>query len=113
MRKIVLSLAVLLVGCGSTSTDSGSDLDTFARCLNGAGAHLYMSQTCPHCHEQLALFGNNAETLNYIDCYYKGEECATAEVSAVPTWIFADGSRLTGKQALATLSQKTKCNLPK
>lgn len=98
-----------MAGCGESAGEVS--YDSFAYCLNQAGVHLYVSATCPHCHDQLAMFGESAEKLNKIDCYYEGDKCATAEVRSVPTWIFADGERKLGVQTFETLSQKTNCQI--
>ncbi len=113
MKKLLLVCGVFLAGCNSVADSGDSAYDKFAQCLNQSGAHLYVSQTCPHCHQQLGLFGESVAKLNYIDCSKDSQKCADAEVRAVPTWIFASGERVSGSQPLETLSAKTGCQFQK
>lgn len=111
MRKFFLIFTVFLVGCAE-STATETNYDSFVTCLNQAGVHLYTSATCPHCHEQLEMFGESAERLNVTDCYYDQKTCAEKNIRSVPAWIFAGDERAVGLQSFEFLSQKTGCNLP-
>ena len=54
--------------------------------------------------------------LPYVECQTQDQKqtkvCTDAKIEGYPTWIFADGSRLSGEIDLATLSKKTNCTLP-
>ncbi len=93
-------------------------LDSFAQCLKDKGAKFYGAFWCPHCQNQKALFGNSTRLLPYVECSNPDGQSQTAiciqkEIKSYPTWEFADGSRETGEVPLATLAEKTGCELPK
>lgn len=89
--------------------------DALAQCLADKGAKFYGAYWCPHCQAQKEAFGNSARLLPYIECAATGnsqtQECTDAGVKSYPTWVFADGSRVTGEQTLTALAQKTNCQV--
>ncbi len=91
--------------------------DTFAQCLGEKGAIFYGAFWCPHCQAQKKMFGSSAKLLPYVECSTadgKGQTqaCIDNEVSSYPTWVFADGSRLSGEVPISQLAEKTSCILP-
>ena len=91
-------------------------LERFAKCLTEKGAKLYTADWCPHCANQKALFGDAVGYLDNIVCSKEStdpwsEECKSAGINVVPTWVLGDSSRLEGGQALEDLAQKTGCAL--
>lgn len=93
--------------------DSGVTLSDFASCLAEKGATMYGAWWCPHCKEQKAMFGEEAtEKLAYVECTENPQLCIEKKVQYYPTWIFADGSLVTGTQNFASLSEKTSCPVP-
>ncbi len=40
------------------------------------------------------------------------DACKQNNITGYPTWIFADGSQVSGEQPLTTLAEKTSCTLP-
>lgn len=91
--------------------------DTFAQCIKASGATFYGAFWCPHCQNQKAMFGDAVKFLPYVECSTPDgaaqlQICKDASVTSYPTWVFKDGSRLTGEVPLATLAQKTGCPLP-
>lgn len=94
-----------------------SPYDSFAQCLTEKGVKMYGAWWCPHCSKQKALFEGSFEKINYIECSAPGSRtmnqvCKDAGIGGYPTWDFGDGSRLSGEQTLAELSEKTGCTLP-
>ena len=92
-------------------------LDAFAQCLGDKGATYYGAFWCPHCQAQNKLFGKSKPELPYVECSTpdgqgRTQQCIEAEINTYPTWEFADGERLLGEQELATLAEKTGCELP-
>lgn len=90
--------------------------DTFAQCIQKSGATFYGAFWCPHCKEQKEMFGNSVQYLPYVECSLpsgQGQtaECIDKEIQTYPTWIFANGERISGTQSLETLSEKTGCPL--
>ena len=80
--------------------------------LADAGAVFYGASWCPHCQEQKALFGASQDRLPYVECSPGGprgpaaSSCLSAGVSTYPTWVFADGSRVTAVLSLQELADR-------
>lgn len=120
--KIIWSIVFLVIVVGGAIWASNIEakpgkLDQFAQCLNDSGAKFYGAFWCPHCAAQKKLFGNSVTKLPYIECsnpdgQTQTQICKDKEIKGYPTWIFADGSQVSGEQTLATLSEKTQCELP-
>ena len=111
-------LAVLIfVGLSIFGKNQGGKLDGFAQCLKDKGTVFYGAFWCPHCQDQKAEFGSSAKSLPYIECSNPDNSqtqiCIDNKIEGYPTWVFKDGSRVTGKQSFETLAQKTGCALPK
>ncbi len=92
-------------------------LDAFAQCLTAKQAKMYGAYWCPHCDEQKEMFGSSFQYAPYVECGIKGSHalepaCTQTGIKRFPTWIFADGTRVEGKQELTFLSDKTGCVLP-
>jgi hypothetical protein len=105
---LIIALVVIISGCG---TPIPKDMDKFANCLNENGAIMYGAYWCSHCNEQKAMFGNSTKKLNYVECTEDEQKCSAAGIQGYPTWKFADGSSLPGKQEFLTLAKKTGCPL--
>ncbi|RJQ22103.1 hypothetical protein C4580_01360 [Candidatus Woesearchaeota archaeon] len=111
MKKTIgLMLLLFLAACSSK-------LDPFAQCVTDSGATFYGAFWCPHCANQKQLFGSSIKNIDYVECSLPDRSgqtavCNSMNITNYPTWVFADGSRVTGTQQLATLAQKTGCQLP-
>jgi|SRR5579884_3909192 len=117
---LLLGLALAAIAWGiyyfAYYRNSSSTTDAFAQCLRNKGVKMYGAWWCPHCADEKELFGNGFQYVNYVECSPPGqrtqnEVCKQAGIKSYPTWEFADGSRSTGTQPLAALSQKTGCPL--
>jgi len=83
-----------------------------AKCLTEKGTKLFTASTCPHCKRQKALFNEGETFLPDTECAGPdgwAKVCTDAAISAVPTWIFANGEKLTGQTPLVTLAEKSGC----
>jgi glutaredoxin len=93
----------------------GDGLSALANCLAESGARMYGASWCPHCVSQKQEFGESIEQVPYVECAVDGnsggqaQECVKARISSYPTWVFADGSRLTGERPLWELARKSGC----
>ena len=112
-------LALIVIGVGSSFYvgTKGGKYDTFAQCLTDKGVIFYGAFWCPHCQATKRLFGASARLLPYVECSTPDaqgqlQKCTDVGVQSYPTWVFPDGSRLTGQQPLATLAEKSQCVLP-
>lgn len=88
--------------------------DTLAQCIADSGAKFYGAFWCPHCQATKAMFGKSAKLLPYVECSQpngKGQLpiCDEKGIKGYPTWIFPDGSELTGEQTIEALATKTNC----
>ena len=97
---MALGLALAAGPAGAT------DLVDFARCITRAGATFYTAGWCPHCARQSRMFGNGLRYLRTVDCTR-----GCRGVQSLPTWTFADGSRVSGVLSLADLGSRTRCQL--
>lgn len=93
------------------------ELNTFAQCIEQSGAKFYGAFWCPHCQNQKQLFGKSAEFLPYVECSTPDSQgqldvCKQAGITGYPTWVFPNGSKVSGEQTLEELAEKTGCELP-
>ena len=115
---VVAVLVALLLGWKlyANLTAPPGELDAFARCLKESGAKFYGASWCPHCQTQKDLFGKSVKLIPYVECSVPGGQgasylCRNAKVESYPTWVFADGSRVSGSQTLEYLAEKTACTI--
>lgn len=114
---VILVLVVGGIGLALFVKPGPSNLEPFAQCLGKKGATFYGAFWCPHCQRQKALFGSAATSLPYVECSLPDGKtltqiCIDKEIKSYPTWIFADGTKLTGERTLQELADKTQCTLP-
>ena len=113
----VVVVVLIFVGFGLWNKTQLGAYDAFAQCLTEQGAMFYGAFWCPHCQEQKAMFGRSKDKLPYTECSApNGQDqldvCKEAGIKGYPTWVFKDGSRLSGPQQLSALAEKTGCVLP-
>lgn len=110
-----LVVVVLLIAL-AVSQKGGGAYDGFAKCLNEKGVKAYTAYWCPNCTNQKKLFGDSWGLVNDKECAIRGSSrnlslCEVDGVTSVPTWEFADGSRLSGTQPLDVLAERSGCAL--
>ncbi len=112
-------LALIVIGVASSFYvgSKPGKYDTFAQCLADKGVIFYGAFWCPHCQATKRMFGSSARLLPYVECSTPDaqgqlQKCTDIGVQSYPTWVFPDGSRLTGEQTLQTLAEKSTCQLP-
>jgi thiol-disulfide isomerase/thioredoxin len=106
-----------VTGAPTTGTVSGTASGpnvALAQCLKDAGVVFYGAFWCPHCKAQKEDFGAAVPALPYVECSTPDGNsqtpiCIQKGIQSYPTWVFPDGSRLTGEQSLATLAAKASC----
>jgi hypothetical protein len=80
--------------------------------LTSAGVTMYGAFWCPHCSNQKEMFGNAAwSRVKYVECAGQGYNgspgtCAAAKVEGYPTWVFADGTQVSGERSLEDLAKQ-------
>jgi len=115
--SILLGLIVLGVLASFMVSTRPNKLDSFAQCLKDSGTIFYGAFWCPHCQRTKAMFGSAAKYLPYVECsnpdgQSQTQICIDKGVQNYPTWVFPDGSILTGEHSLQELSTASKCPLP-
>lgn len=113
---VVLLLTGFLVYAKRSDSGPGK-YDQLAQCIADSGAKFYGAFWCPHCQSQKAVFGKSAKFLPYVECSSPSgsgqlQVCTDAKVEGYPTWIFKDGSKLTGEVSIPVLASTTGCVLP-
>lgn len=107
----------VLAGCPLNADDSVSNtepgpFDDFAQCIADSGAVFYGTEWCSHCRDQKALFSTSLSQIDFVDCDKNSARCRGNKITGYPTWIFGDGTRVSGTQRLTTLAERTGCTLP-
>jgi hypothetical protein len=99
----------------SSKKEGPDQREALAQCLTDKGARFYGAYWCPHCARQKKLFGRAISKVTYVECAIPGntqaqtQQCKDANITGYPTWIFADGSRMSGEVALEDLAEKADC----
>lgn len=96
--------------------EAAPDLVAFAKALTQAGTKYFTAAWCPHCNDQKALFEDGANYLNVIEVTNPDRTLndigVANNITSFPTWEFPDGTRLTGQQTLATISERSDVPIP-
>lgn len=127
-QKIIIGVVVVLIigavalfafvpKATNTTTVPTGKYTALAQCLKDSGATFFGAFWCPHCKDQKALFGDAVSLLPYTECSTPDGQgqlqiCKDNDIKNYPTWVFKDGSRLTGTIPLDQLAAKTGCQLP-
>jgi glutaredoxin len=106
---IVALISYALMLQNSEKNAEPGQYDTFAKCISEKGAFMYGTDWCVHCQNQKKMFGKSFDFVNFVNCDKNSNACSAQGVTGYPTWIFADGSRVSGTQQFDELSQKTGC----
>jgi hypothetical protein len=99
-------------GGAAATNDARSQL---AQCLTDKGVKMYGAYWCPHCQAQKKQFGDAFKKVTYVECAIPGDSrgqtqaCKDQNIEGYPTWIFQDGSRVSGEQTFETLAEKSGC----
>lgn len=111
--SMIVVVAVVIVGLIllQRAGNKPGPNDGLAKALKDSGTIFYGAFWCPHCADQKKLFGTSVPLLPYFECSTPDgnsqiQACTEKGVTAYPTWVFPDGSRLVGPQSLQTLADK-------
>ena len=113
----ILGITLLILISGCSSGPPPGFYDNFAKCTAEKGAVMYGAYWCLHCEKVKKQFGDSFRYVNYVECDPKGENakpelCIENNIEEYATFIFADGSRLTGEPTLKQIADKACCTLP-
>jgi len=112
---ITIGLVILVVGLialvwySTRPKPVSVEIEKLSLCLKEKSATMYGTYWCPHCINQKKAFGSSFKNIPYVECTEKEKECTAAGVVGYPTWIFADGTKLSGVQEFKTLAEKAGC----
>lgn len=92
------------------------DLVAFAKALDAAGAVMYGAGWCPFCTAQKELFEDGQQFMPYVEVTNPDRSpnqiAVDNNIQSYPTWIFEDGTRLTGLQTLQALADAAGIAIP-
>lgn len=110
------SLTATAFSSQTAEGESAPDLAAFAKALTQAGTKYFTAAWCPHCNAQKALFEDGANYLNVIEVTNPDRTLNDVgianNITSFPTWEFPDGTRMTGQQTLATISERSGVAIP-
>lgn len=92
------------------NTTSGAAELALAKHLRQVGAKMYGAYWCPHCQDQIALFGRQAApSVPYVECAEDGQNsqtnlCTREKIKGFPTWKIK-GKTYEGTQSLVDLAK--------
>jgi thiol-disulfide isomerase/thioredoxin len=125
VATLIISVVVVILGVYAITRVHGTSQVALnpndpkvvlAQCLTDNGAKMYGASWCPHCAAQKKDFGDAFEKVTYVECAIPGDPqdqtqpCKDAKIVGYPTWVFADGSRVSGEQTLEDLAAKAGCS---
>lgn len=107
----------VLIGTRAVPSSGPSVNDDFAKCLTEKGVKFYGAWWCPHCKSQKELFDTAIQYVDYVECSpgpsrQMTQECQDAGVKGYPTWIYEDGTQLSGEQTFEALGKPVDCAVP-
>ena len=111
MKKRIIAIFVIslfvLTSCGLE--EATPEVQALASCLRDSGVLFYGADWCHNCVNQKEMFASAVDDLPYIECTQQEQRCAQAGIEGYPTWIFADGLRVSGTQSLSQLAELSGC----
>ena len=100
---VIISVITLAIIIMARSPDGSTK--EIATCI-GENSEFYVQLGCHACVIQEEMFGENAQYLNIIDCFYDREKCS--DIQSTPTWII-NGQKYVGVQSIEKLKELTGC----
>ena len=105
-----------MVSVAFEPTIVADDLVAFAKLLDAANITFYGAAWCPHCTATKNLFQDGGKYLPFVEVTNPDKTpnaIATANnIITYPTWVFQDGTRLTGQLTLAQISTASGIAIP-
>lgn len=97
---VIVGVFILVAGIFAIKSLSVASIEDSV--LIGTHTHLFIVDGCPHCENQLQMFGDNNKYLNITDCFLEIEKCR--DVTEFPTWIIAE-KRYEGVKSIKELKE--------
>ena len=121
-RNTYIVVGIILIGVialffFADKAGGPTNLSPFASCLKDKGVLFYGAYWCEYCKKKKAMFGTAVKDLPYIECSSPDGQsqlpiCVQNKIESYPTWVFKDGTRMSGEIPLKTLAEKSGCELP-
>ena len=119
MKKALLSLTTLLLGCHIPNYDTTPAKVELAQCLVREGT-MYGTYWCWPCNQQKTEFGPEAWKIlkgKYVECSEEGtqkeqQQCEREGIHIFPTWKFRNGETFKGYRSdfLYRLAEASGCD---
>lgn len=97
-------------------SDMAIDLVALAKAIAASGAQFFGADWCPACRDQKALFEDGADFLPFVEATNPDQSLNDVgnanDVTALPTWVFDDETRVTGVQDVETLARLAGVEIP-
>jgi hypothetical protein len=104
---IAIIIAVIAFAIFIINRSPGEVSEGVSECI-GKNAKLYTQLGCHACKIQEEMFGEDYKDLNVIDCFFDGEKCTEAGITATPTWVI-NREKYMGVQSIEKLKELTGC----
>ncbi|QDU75022.1 putative peptidyl-prolyl cis-trans isomerase [Bremerella volcania] len=92
------------------------DLKALAKAIADSGAIFFGADWCPHCTRQKGMFGDGAADLPFVEVtnpnHTLNQVGSDNNITQLPTWVFADGTRVTGVLEIEELLDYTGLTIP-
>ncbi|MEW4453870.1 peptidylprolyl isomerase [Bremerella sp. JC817] len=92
------------------------DMIALAKAIAETGTLFFGASWCPKCANQKEMFGDGAAYLPYVEASTPAHGQSTAgiiyNITAYPTWIFPDGTRLIDTQDLDVIIERSGVTIP-
>jgi len=102
----VIIAAVVLIFWPQAAVSS----ETFGQCLTRQGVVMYGVDTCSNCEDQKALFGNDFQHVQYVNCEFQKNLCQNKGIRMYPVWT-NNTDMLAGIQSFQSLAEFSGCPL--
>ncbi|MFN3153329.1 peptidylprolyl isomerase [Bremerella sp.] len=92
------------------------DMKALAKAIADSGAIFFGADWCPHCTRQKGLFGEGYSDLPFVEVtnpnHTLNQTGIDNNITQLPTWVFADGTRVTGVLEIEELVNYTGISIP-
>lgn len=120
IARVVAGIStVVFAGFVSVGAAEAAGYGTLADCVRDSGAVMYETSWCPACKAQRKEFRGYITRIKTVQCDLGGKkkgktraECKRMDITSYPTWVFGDGSSVSGFLSAKDLAQRTGCEAP-
>ena len=103
---IFVLAGIYLTLTSKPKTYSAEQIKTLAQCLTDKGFAMYGTDSCTHCKDQKAEFGESFSLINFTECIKNEPVCTAKGIMLYPTWITNTGEKI---EILLQVSKRMCC----